>query len=144
MIEIEFEPPHESEPCECCGFPSTSLTRFVRRDGDAYAVYYARFSEGHPDRIVKAAVSMGPWWDGTTPDQRTSFALELRSGVDNFEVSVRDARESPWCDVEILGPMLDREAGLAHPMVQEVFHLTDHMLSEDEPLIRYLTRTPAA
>ena len=28
MIEIEFEPAHESEPCECCGYPTTSLTRF--------------------------------------------------------------------------------------------------------------------
>jgi hypothetical protein len=144
VLEIEFEPPHQSEPCECCGFPNVSLTRFVLEDGDAHAVCYMRFSEGHPDRIVKAAVSIGPWWDGTTPSDRTAFALELRSGPENFEVSVRDAAESPWQGVESLGLMLDREEALAHPLCAEAFHITDHLFEEDEPLRAYLLRTPAA
>jgi hypothetical protein len=40
MLTIEFEKPHQSV-CECCGGTTTSLTRFVYRDDDAFAVYYA-------------------------------------------------------------------------------------------------------
>jgi hypothetical protein len=34
--------------------------------------------------------------------------------------------------------MLDREAALAHPLIDEVFHITDHAVLEDLPLKAYL------
>src|SRR5262245_58486377 len=125
-ITIEFEPPHESGLCECCGGTTTSLTRFVYRDGDAHAVYYARFSNNHDERIVSIAVSIGEWGDGSHPSQRVSFALELRAGPENYEVQVSDAAYSPWRGVGLLGPMLDREPALTHPLIDEVFHIIDH------------------
>jgi len=142
-ITIEFEPPAEAAPCECCGGTTTSLTRFVYRDGDARAVYYARFSDNHPDGLVIAAVSIGEWGEGSTPAQRTAFAIELRSGPENYEVMVRDASASPWNGIELLGPMLDREVALAHPLIAEVFDITDHAVLEDQPLKAYLD-SPAA
>jgi hypothetical protein len=137
-ITIEFEPPDEFGPCDCCGGSTTSLTRFVYKDGDAHAVYYARFSNNHPERIVKAAVSIGEWGEGSNPGQRTAFALELRAGPENYEVHVCDAEASPWSGSKILGPMLDRDAALAHPLIDEVFHITDHAFLEDPPLKAYL------
>jgi hypothetical protein len=137
-VTIEFEPPHDSAPCECCGGKTTALTRFVYKGGDAHAIYYARFSDNHPERIVKAVVSIGEWGEGSLPSQRAAFALELRAGPDNYEVHVCDARESPWNNVDLLGPMLDREPALAHPLIDEVFHITDHAVVEDEPLKAYL------
>jgi hypothetical protein len=137
-ITIDFEPPRESGPCECCGDTTTSLTRFVYKDGHAHAIYYARFSTNHPERLVKAAVSIGEWGEGSNPAQRTAFALELRAGPDNYEVQVCDAASSPWSDATLLGPMLDREPALAHPLIDEVFHITDHAVLEDRPLKSYL------
>jgi hypothetical protein len=137
-ITIEFEPPRESGPCECCGGTTTSLTRFVYKDGDAHAIYHARFSSNHPERIVKAAVSIGEWGEGSNPGQRTAFALELRAGAENYEVHVCDAAASPWSSADSLGPMLDREPALAHPLIDEVFHITDHAVLEDQPLKAYL------
>ena len=138
MITIEFEPAQQSGPCECCGGTTTSLTRFVYDDDDAHAIYYARFSSSHPERVVQAAVSIGEWGEGSEPSQRVAFALELRSGAENYEVRVCDAGTSPWRDVELLGPMLDREAALSHPWIDEVFHITDHACEEDAPLKAYL------
>ena len=138
MITIEFEPPHDSAPCECCGGRTTSLTRFVLSEGDAYAVYYARYSNNHPDRVVSLAVSIGKWGAGTTPADRTAFSLALRSGAENYEVMVCDAACSPWRNVELLGEMLDRQAALEHPLIDEVFNLTDQMFAEDIPLKAYL------
>jgi hypothetical protein len=137
-ITIEFEAPHESDLCECCGGTTTSLTRFVYKDGDAHAIYYARFSNNHPERIVKAAVSVGEWGEGSNPGQRVAFALELRAGSENYEVHVCDAASSPWSGADLLGPMLDRETALAHPLIDDVFHITDHAVLEDQPLKAYL------
>lgn len=139
MLRIEFNEPTSSGPCECCGGVTTLLTRFVYRGGDAHAIYYARFSDNHEDRIVKAAVSLGEWGESGDPSLRTAFALQMRSGDENYEVMVRDAADSPWNGVELLGDMLDREEALAHPWIQEVFHIIDHMLLADEPLKTYLS-----
>jgi len=140
-ITIEFEPPQEADPCECCGGTTTSLTRFVYKDGNAHAIYYARFSNNHPDRLIKAAISIGEWGEGSSPAQRTAFALELRSGPERHEIMVRDAASSPWCGADLLGPMLDRDAALAHPLIDEVFQITDHAVLEDQPLKAYLDAT---
>ncbi len=61
VLTIEFEPPRELQPCQCCGGPATSLTRFVYDEAGAYAIYLARFSDRHPERLVKAVVSIGEW-----------------------------------------------------------------------------------
>jgi hypothetical protein len=137
-ITIEFEPPRQSGPCECCGSVTTTLTRFVYKDGNAHAIYYARFSDSHADQCIKAAVSIGEWGEGSNPTHRTAFALELRAGPENYEVMVCDAATSPWKGAELLGPMLDRDAALAHPLIHEVFHITDHAVVEDQPLKAYL------
>jgi hypothetical protein len=138
VLKIECEPPRVSEPCECCGGTTIRLTRFILRDGEAYAVCYAKYSDNHAERIVQVALSIGKWWEGTTPDDRTAFALTLRSGSEHYEVMVCDSATSPWKDVDILGTMLDRQQALAHALIQEVFHITNHMFEEDAPLKAYL------
>ncbi len=137
MLEFEFADPDISE-CESCGATPVSLTRFVTNNGEERAVCYLSFSCCQSERVVHAAISIGPWWDGTDPSDRVAFALQVRSGVENFEVSVRDKVESPWIDVEMLGQMLNRKEALAHPLCSEAFHITDHLFSEDEALRQLL------
>jgi len=133
LLTFEFEPPSTSGPCECCGGVATSLTRFIYDDGEATGIYYARFSDNHPDRIVSALVSLGDRGEGSTPIDRTAFALKLRSTESHYSVMVVDAAESPWQDAGVVGRILDREEALAHDWIQEAFHITDHMVVEDEP-----------
>jgi hypothetical protein len=45
--------------------------------GDARAVYYAQFSNNHPDGVVAMLVSIGEWGEGTTPADRVAFAMEF-------------------------------------------------------------------
>jgi len=138
MLTIEFEPPKESAPCECCGGRTTSLTRFVYREGNAYAIYYAKFSANHPDRVVVATISFGEWREATPPEQRVAFAMELRSTENEYQVGLTDAEGSPWREAKVIGRTLNREEALAHPLVKEAFHVTDHMVAEDEPIRSYL------
>ena len=137
-MSIEFEPPNQSEPCQCCGGLTTSLTRFVYKDNNAYAVYYAKFSNNHPERVVVATVSIGEWGEGSTQDQRVAFALELRASETEYQVGLIDAQFSPWQDAKTIGLTLNRKEALTHSLVNEAFQVTDQMVSDDVPIREYL------
>ena len=134
MIKIEFEEPGK-EKCDCCGGITTRLTRFVYKDGDAFAVYYAAFSDNHPDKEIKVAIGMGEWGEEASPEDRRSFALTIRDGGAQYEVIVVDANESPWHDATFIGRMLNRDEALKHSWIEEVFHISDHIL-EDDPEVK--------
>ena len=131
MLTIEFEPPKESEPCECCGGRTTVLTRFVNRDDEAYAIYFARFSNNHPERVVVATISIGEWGESASSDQRVAFAFEIRAIESECQVGLIDSDRSPWRDSTFIGRTLNRSEALAHPAIQDVFHITDHIVVED-------------
>lgn len=107
MIEIECEEPFESV-CDCCGNTTVELTRFVYQDGDAFAVYYANFSENHPEPEIKTVISLGEWGEEGKPEDRRAFALIIRNNDLQYEVTVVNGDESPWQDVEIIGQILNR------------------------------------
>lgn len=137
MLTFEFEEP-TSATCECCDGMTTALTRFVYEDGNAYAIYYARFGLRHEPRHVEAVVSIGEWGEGSGPWDRVAFPLRVRATDRGYQVTVVDAGESPWQGVELLGRMLDRAEALQHERLQEVFHISDHMVWDDVPLREYL------
>ena len=99
---------------------------------------YAAFTEGHRERRISLAVSLGEWTEDATPDERLAFALWIRSTNAEYQVSLVDAKHSPWHDVAFLGRMLDRKEALHHPWIKEVFHITDHIVTEDPVVKSYL------
>jgi hypothetical protein len=137
MLTFEFAEPDRSR-CDCCGGVTISLTRFVYEDGDAYAIYYARYGEQHEPRVVEAVVSVGEWGEDAGPWDRVAFPLRLRAAESEYQVTVVNADESPWQGVDLLGRMLDREEALAHERLAEIFHVTDHMVVDDEAIRKYL------
>jgi|TARA_B110000967_G_scaffold7551_1_gene7578 hypothetical protein len=137
MIKIEFNKPDSFE-CECCGNESISLTRFVYNDGNAHAVYYAKYTPGHDDKVVTGIIGLGDWGDDAKPENRTAFPFRIWTNEENYQVGLIDKNESPWSDVELLGKVLDRKESLEHEWVKEVFHITDHIVAEDKEVIKYL------
>jgi hypothetical protein len=136
LITIDFEEPVK-KACDCCGGITTRLTRFVYKDGDAFAVYYAMFSDSHPEREIKVAIGMGEWGEGSSPEDRRAFALKIRDGGTQYETMVVDAEESPWQGVEVIGCMLNRDEALGHVWIDEVFHITDHIVTDDPEIKAY-------
>jgi len=136
MIEIEFEEPTESL-CDCCGNTTVRLTRFVHSDGNAHAVYYAQFTKGHEPDHVSGLIGLGEWGEGAEPEDRVAFPFQIWLDSDNFCVGLVDAEQSPWSHVSFLGRILDREEALKHEWIQEVFHITDHMVAEDPEIVRF-------
>jgi hypothetical protein len=141
MLTIKYEKPILGEVCPCCGGRTIRLTRFVYSDSDAHAVYYAAFSNKHPKRFVSAIVSLGEWGEGSTPAERLAFAVRIRAAKSEYQVMVINAEDSLWHDADILGRMLDREEALTHPWLDEVFHITDHIIEEDRAVRDYLDGT---
>jgi hypothetical protein len=137
MLRIELEEPTYST-CSFCQQVTTRLTRFVYKNEDAYAIYYAQFTEGHDKKRLSGIIGLGEWGDDEIgPEARIAFPFQIWVKDDNFEVGLVDASDSPWCDVTFLGRVLDRHEALTHPWIKEVFHITDHMLTDDQAIVDY-------
>jgi hypothetical protein len=137
MIEIEFDDP-EKNICECCGNESTRLTRFVYQDNNAFAVYYAKFTEKHDDKVLYGLIGLGEWCDDEKGEEsRTAFAFKIWLDGDQYQVGITDAEESPWGQTTLLGNILNREDAIKHEWIKDVFHITDHMVEDDQEIVNY-------
>ena len=140
MLRIEFEPPKYSV-CDCCGNTTVRLTRFVYQDANAHAVYYAAFTPQHPEKILRGLIGLGEWGDDKAgPEARLAFPFEIRATEKQFEVGMVDAAASPWSDVTFLGRILNRAEALQHEWISEVFHIADHMVTDDTEIVEYFKR----
>jgi len=137
MINIEFEEPVE-EICECCGNKTVRLTRFVYQNDDAFAVYYAQYTEAHEGKYINGLIGLGEWGDDEVgPEARLAFPFQIWSNDENFVVRLVDSEESPWSHVSFMGKILDREEALKHEWIKDVFHITDHMVTDDKEIVKY-------
>jgi hypothetical protein len=130
MLTFDFEEPKESV-CDCCGNTIVRLTRFVREDGDAHAIYYAMFTKGHSEKKLSGLISLGEWGEDASPENRVAFPFQIWTEEENFKVGLVDAEDSPWSHVTFLGRILNRDEALKHEWLTEVFHITDHMVTDD-------------
>lgn len=133
--EIEFNLP-EYSTCECCGSTTTSLTRFVSREGAAFAVYLAKFSDG-PHDYVSVLAGFGDWREEGLPADRTAIAFRIWTAQDSFQVGLVDAEDDGWTG-EFLGRRLSRAEALDCEWKAEAFALSDHIVECDRPIIDFL------
>ncbi|PWF47606.1 hypothetical protein [Massilia glaciei] len=139
MIRIEFETPIESR-CECCGKTTVRLTRLVYRDNDAFAVYYASFTPDHNEKVLSGIIGLGEWGDDAVgPEARVAFPFQITWRDDCFNVHMIDAHESGWNDVTFLGRIQNREESLVHEWIKDVFHITDHMVADDNEIVQFFS-----
>ncbi len=136
MLSFEYAEPTESR-CECCGNVTVRLTRFVRRNGGAYAVYYAQFTTAHAEKRLSGLIGLGDWSEEAKEEDRVAFPFQIWLANDNFVVGLTNASNSPWSHVTYLGRLLDREEALRHAWIKEVFHITDHMVTDDKAITNY-------
>jgi hypothetical protein len=65
-------------------------------DGNPYAIYFARFSDNHPESDVALAVGLGEFGEGSDRSQRVAFGLVMRVVGSQYEVMVIEPDLSPW------------------------------------------------
>jgi hypothetical protein len=139
LYEIEVSEPSVSH-CDCCDGLTVRVTGFVCRQGEAFAIYYAEYSNIHPENEIALLVSIGEWGEESVPSQRAAFYCRVRPVDDSHQVTLGDVADSPWSDVELIGQKLTRAEALAHPLKTTAFELVDAACDEDVSLKGFLQR----
>ncbi|MEO9893095.1 hypothetical protein [Aurantibacter sp.] len=137
MIKIQFMEPH-TRPCLCCGNTTFILTRFVDSNKSARAVYYAKYTMGHTDKIVNLIIGLGDWGENTIHKNRTAFPLQIWKKNGEYIIDLIDKSETPWFRVDYLGRILDRQESQEHKLLREAMDITSQILLKDKNIIDYL------
>jgi hypothetical protein len=134
VLELEPDAKVVHATCEHCGQPMTRVTGFVRRDGEAYAVFFASCYHHDGHEVWIDAVFSPTWADGV--DDRYTFGCRVGpvAGQDEPAATLVPAAQG-WGDKPLFGRKLSREEGLAHPGLAEFWALVDHVLVHD-PVVR--------
>lgn len=138
MVSLEPGKDEQAHRCHCCGEPGSTEHGFIYQDGSAHGVYYAAWSEGHPERGVSLAIAVGEWDEGTTAAQRTCVGLEAYEGETEILFRFIDPDASPWPDTELLGPMLSRDTALHHPLTAHLLELCGLVVRYHPAVARFL------
>ena len=106
--------------CECCGNEKKRVWGFVNKSGDAHAVYYAllNVTEDHPR--LGLTLSIGPWWDGTEPSQRSWCHIDIRTQPDKYDFQIKDPKESNFYPWERGGRPLTPEQASGNGLTDEI------------------------
>src|SRR5215469_14551957 len=113
MYSLELGEEISNITCNCCGQQFKSVCGFIKKDDDAYAVYFATLHTGHSDIMVGLTVSIGKWWDDTALDERHWIFLTVKPSESNFNTRIEEPEASRHKDFKSLGIVLSREAALA-------------------------------
>lgn len=135
---VEIGENSESSVCHCCGKESCVGHGFVYKESDAYAVYYAGWSTSHSEKKVTFALAIGEWGDDSVSNDRTCFGLEVYESGDEFLFRVIEPDESPWANTDLLGEMVSRSEALNHPLIREVFVITENIIREHMAIWEHL------
>src|SRR4051794_27424917 len=108
----------------------TRVTAFVRKNGDAYAIYYAScyHHDGHEAWID---VVFSPTWDEDADDHVT---FGCRVGAVQGQVQPAASlvpAAAAWRDSRVFGHKLSRDEARDHPWLGEFWDLVDHVLTHD-------------
>lgn len=141
MLQLRRSEPKQ-ERCQCGQGNATRLTGVVLDNDVPCGIYYVLFTDHHPEQHVAAIVSIGEFGEGSTPEDRTAFAFAIRRGYKSAEVILKDATQSLWSHVDLLGTKLTLEEAQQHPRLQEVFAIADRIILDDPPVLKYLAQKP--
>jgi len=138
VFSLELGDEVSNKACQCCGEQYQSVVGFIKRDNDAYGVYFAALQTGHPDITVGLTVSIGKWWDDTALDERHWIYLTIKPSEENFNMRIEEPNCSSHFSFKPLGIALTREEALASSLRDDLFAVADYIVAEDPAVNSYL------
>jgi hypothetical protein len=130
---LTITPEGESEhPCPDCANTTKTVWGLVDNDSGAYAVYYARWTSGHPERGALLYISMRGWGEEGDPRDKVAVGLDSRMGDDRPGFQVVNASELSWSKHDQLGRPLGRDEAFASGAAQEAFAIVDELIEQDD------------
>ena len=138
MFSLELGEEVSNITCDCCGERLKSVCGFIKKDNDAYSVYFATLHRGHSEIVVSLTISIGKWWDDTAVSERHWIALTVKPDDLNFNMRVDEPESSRHNDFKPLGIALSRDAALSSNLKGDFFSVADYVVSEDPAVNSYL------
>jgi hypothetical protein len=138
MFSLELGEEVSNITCDCCGECFKSVSGFIKKDDDAYSVYFATLNTGHGDIVVGLTVSIGKWWDDTALNERYWIFLEVEPSAENFNMRIEQPDASRHKDFKPLGIALSRDEALSSNLKDDFFAVADYIIVEDPAVNSYL------
>lgn len=127
--------------CECCGNEKKRVWGFVSKSGDAHAVYYALLNVTEDRPRIGLTLSIGPWWDGTEPSQRSWCHVDIRTEAEKYDFHIRDPKESNFYPWERGGRPLTPEQASTNGLTDEIQSVSKFIVETDPAISSYLDET---
>lgn len=134
MTEYRFsfdgEPKAREFTCPACGETHEGTTGYVLNDGSAYAVYFADWYAHSDEAWVE--VILGSFAE---PEYADDVTIGCRYGYVDGQGEPAASLFTPIRSGAIFGSVLDRDAALASPRIDDFWAVTDWLVEHD-PLLR--------
>ena len=138
MFSLELGEEISNITCSCCGEQFKSICGFIKKDDDAYAVYFATLHTGHSDIGASLTISIGNWWDDTALDERHWIELTVKPSETNLNMRIEEPGGSRHKEFKALGIALSRDEALSSHLKDDFFIVADYVVVEDPALSSYL------
>jgi len=126
VIRIEPEDPVKDSPCLTCGGTNRLLHGYVYDDEDAHGIYFLEWCDGeHPAKAAFLTIGLGEFGEGSSAADRKSVCIQWHG--EGMGLTDEPARDRPG----LLGAFVPREAALAMPHIDQVWHVADHVVLND-------------
>ena len=141
--EVTADQSHEASPCADCGAFERTVWGWVRKGGDAHAVYYGRWQINHRERGLRLLVSLGGW--GRTEDEKDRRALafdcQVHDGGRRPTFTPIDAGALAWSEKAFLGQKLSQaEVEAAPDLLEQARAIAEQVVQQDERVRAFVTR----
>ena len=129
VTDVRVEPSGKMSTVACpkCGGTSHRIHGYVYADEAANGVYFLDWCEGrHGPRIAWLTLSLGTWGEGIEGAHRSAFGIEWRdAGMALLDSPL--IGDQP----DLLGEFVPREQALALDDIDHLWHVTDHLVTDD-------------
>jgi hypothetical protein len=143
-LEVEPEDTSHSVKCECCDHTTHTIFGFVHYDtGATVSAYCVKWTVDNPEHPPWFLLSIGPWGDGTSGNDRVTVASILRFHESKPNFTVVNAEELEWRDESLVGFHLSREQVMGSPVAKTAFALIDEIVAHD-PRVRGFIESQAS
>ena len=137
----------EIEPTKASSFQSSegllqTVWGHVHQNQSPHAVYYVRWNETHLEEAT-FVVSVGDWSEGPDEGSRDCVAALARAFKGELSFMLVDAATTSFAEQKFLGNMRRADSVRETPLAQEVFHILDHVLVEDQRVAQLRKRIEA-
>lgn len=117
--------------CACCGRTSHTVWGDILDANRTAAIYFVQWTESSPDHSPSIDLVLGPWGDGTGPNDRELVSLLFRPAHDGGSFMVIDAQERQIARQSVCSRGLGREEVVGTPIANSVFALVDAIWETD-------------